>query len=260
VLKRLRIAILLYVLLFVAVAQYLEQSRSTDWDTTLWVTVYPVNGDGRDSTQARIEALDRSEFEAVESYFAAEAARFGVDVDPPFRFQVARESRVTLPQLDDTPSLLKALTFSLRLRWAATRAGWRSDLPSSDITLFAIYHEGEASVALDRSLGLQKGLIAVANIFADRSASGSNQVVIAHELLHTLGATDKYEPGSNLPRFPEGYADPSASPLLPQKRAELMAGRIPITRDRAEIPSSLRHVAIGPATALEIGWPVEALP
>jgi hypothetical protein len=79
-------------------------------------------------------------------------------------------------------------------------------------------------------------------------------MVLAHELLHTLGATDKYEPGSNAPRFPDGYAAPTAKPLLPQSKAELMAGRIPLDERRAAIPESLRQVLIGNATAAEIGW------
>jgi hypothetical protein len=34
-----------------------------------------------------------------------------------------------------------------------------------------------------------------------------------------------------------------------------MAGRIPLDAQHAEIPSTLRQVVIGPATAREIGWP-----
>jgi hypothetical protein len=79
-------------------------------------------------------------------------------------------------------------------------------------------------------------------------------MVLAHELLHTLGATDKYAPSSNLPRFPEGFADPKAKPLLPQSKAELMAGRIPLDERRAKIPDGLRDVVIGQLTAREIGW------
>jgi hypothetical protein len=91
-------------------------------------------------------------------------------------------------------------------------------------------------------------------LFASRDARGSNQVVLAHEILHTLGATDKYSPASNLPQFPDGFADPSQKPRLPQKKAELMAGRIPLDERHAETPESLRSVVVGGLTAREIGW------
>jgi hypothetical protein len=42
--------------------------------------------------------------------------------------------------------------------------------------------------------------------------------------------------------------------LYPQSFAELMAGRIPVSADEAEIPESLRQVVVGPQTAAEIGW------
>ena len=94
----------------------------------------------------------------------------------------------------------------------------------------------------------------VVNAFAERGMKGSNNVVIAHELLHTLGATDKYSPDGNLPRFPEGFADPDALPLYPQQRAEIMAGRIPISETRAEIAAGMKQVVIGAKTAREISW------
>lgn len=251
--KRLRIAVLLYVLLFVAAAQYLAGVRSTDWDDTLWVTVHPIAASPSAAVAARIDALDRGDFDAIERFFAAEAARYGVTLEQPFRFEVSRAAPVDLPPMPTSDSPFAALAFSLRLRWAAWRAESRSDQPSADITLFAVFHEG-SDTALDRSVGLRKGLVAVANVFSDRAASGQNQIVMAHELLHTLGASDKYDPATNLPLFPDGYADPAASPRWPQRRAELMGGRAAAAPDRAEMPRSLDGVVIGPATAREIGW------
>jgi hypothetical protein len=140
------------------------------------------------------------------------------------------------------------------MRWVAAKLDWGSSRPSPDIVVFAVFHEAADAAVLDRSTALRKGLISVANLFADRAARGSNQVVLAHELLHTLGATDKYAGPRNLPRFPDGFADANASPRLPQMKAELMAGRIPIDEGRAEIPAGLRQVVIGQTTAREIGW------
>jgi hypothetical protein len=81
---------------------------------------------------------------------------------------------------------------------------------------------------------------------------------MAHEMLHTLGATDKYDPANDAPRFPDGYGDPRQVPLYPQLFAELMAGRRMLSPIRWEQPDSLDEVVIGPATALEIRWPRHA--
>lgn len=81
-----------------------------------------------------------------------------------------------------------------------------------------------------------------------------NNVVIAHEFLHTLGATDKYDPATNQPLFPDGYANPTLDPLLPQQFAEIMAGRTPLSRNEAETPASLDDAVIGTKTAQEINW------
>ena len=105
-----------------------------------------------------------------------------------------------------------------------------------------------------RTRQLRKGLVGVVNAFATRHMAGSNAVIIAHEMLHTLGATDKYDLATNQPLFPHGYADPDRDPLYPQRRAEIMGGRVPLSAARAEIPSSLKQVVVGPATALELRW------
>ena len=105
------------------------------------------------------------------------------------------------------------------------------------------------------SLGLQKGLIGIVNAFASRAMQAENNVIIAHEMLHTVGATDKYDLATNQPLYPIGYADPEQRPLFPQQQAEIMAGRIPISETEARQPEGLRQVILGEATALEINWP-----
>jgi hypothetical protein len=101
---------------------------------------------------------------------------------------------------------------------------------------------------------MQKGLIGVVHAFALRPMAGSNSIVITHELLHTLGATDKYDPGTGAPLFPIGFADPDRKPLYPQDEAEIMAGRRAVSAQDVEMPEALRDVVVGPATALEIRW------
>jgi hypothetical protein len=253
--KHLRVIALFYVLLFVAVAQFLAARRSTDWDNTLWVDVYPVNGDGLMATQRYLDELDRKkEFAPIEEFFAAESHRYGLELAQPFRLNVAKQYDGDLPILQADPSPLATLWWSLEMRWIAAKLSWSSSAPSPDIVVFAVFHEAADSAVLDRSTALRKGLIAVANLFAEPLARGSNQMVVAHELLHTLGATDKYSLANNFPSFPDGFADPEAKPLLPQAKAEIMAGRIPLAEQKAEIPDSLRRVVVGRATALEIGW------
>jgi hypothetical protein len=253
VLKRLRIAVLLYVLLFVAASEYFTARNATDWDTPLWVNVYAVAGDDDPGTRRFIESLTPTEFADAEEFFAREAKRYGVALERPFKLRMVGEYSGDLPELDAGAGPLTVLAWSLRMRWLATRLRWQAD-PSGDIVVLAIFHEPTEGASLDRSTALDKGLIAVANLFADHEARETNQIVLAHELLHTLRATDKYSPGSNAPSYPNGYAAPDARPLLPQTKAELMAGRIPLDQTHAEMPRDLDEVVIGAVTAGEIGW------
>jgi hypothetical protein len=73
-------------------------------------------------------------------------------------------------------------------------------------------------------------------------------------LLHTLGATDKYDLRTNQPTQPDGFAEPDRQPLYPQEFAELMGGRISVSSTEATTPESLEQVMVGAKTASEIGW------
>ena len=121
--------------------------------------------------------------------------------------------------------------------------------------MFVVYRDPALTPTVPHSAGLAKGMIGVVYAFATPIMGGANDVIIAHEMLHTLGATDKYDPANDAPLFPEGYGDPRQQPLFPQQQAELMAGRRVLAPNRWEQPEDLGEVVIGAATASEIRWP-----
>jgi hypothetical protein len=122
------------------------------------------------------------------------------------------------------------------------------------VRLFVLFFDPATHDVLPHSVGIERGMIGLVNAYATQAMAGSNAVIVAHELLHTVGATDKYDPATNLPLYPAGYAQPERSPRFPQDFAEIMGGRIPISESQAEIPEAIAACMIGDATAAEIGW------
>lgn len=140
------------------------------------------------------------------------------------------------------------------MRWWAIRHDTFTEGPTPDIKIFLVYHTARYANPLENSLGIRKGLFGVVHAYADRRLEAKNQVMIAHEILHTVGATDKYDPGTQQPIFPDGYAYPDARPRYPQDTAEIMGGRIPLSATRSKMPPMLGDTVIGPQTAREIKW------
>lgn len=252
--KTLRIAVLLLILLFVALSTYFDRVYSTDWDTPLRVAVFPINGDGSDVAERYVQSLQADDMLPLENFFSEEAARHSVKLDRPVRFTLAAPARQLPPILEPRSGRLSIALWSLRMRYWAWRVPVNPPGSYPSVRLFVLYHDPARSPSLPHSVGVQKGLFGVINAFAARHMAGANDTVTAHEFLHTLGATDKYAPGTNQPRLPDGYAEPQRIPLYPQALAELMAGRIPASPTESKIPESLHQVMIGPRTAAEIGW------
>jgi hypothetical protein len=254
VLRVLRVAVLLYVLAFVGVGTLIDSAESTNWDYALRVVVYPVAGDSSAAVAAHITELSDARFESVGAFFTREARHFELSLERPVRLTLAPERGIRIPALRPGASRFDVLIWSLQMRWKTWRVAWDSNLPKPDITLFAVFHEVRENRMLDNSTALRKGLIAIAHVFADTHQAGSNDVVMAHELLHTLGATDKYALRTLQPNYPSGYMEPDRQPLHPQRFTEIMAGRRAVSSDQAEMPESLRNVRVGAMTAREIGW------
>jgi hypothetical protein len=250
--KAFRITVLLLILFFVAVNTWLSQSRSTDWKNSLWVKIYPINADGSDESARYIESLDAGIFTGIETFIAREASRYGKTVGRPLRMELGRPIGEQPPAIEAGSGVLGVMLWSLKMRWWASNIAGEQDSIEPDVRIFVRYHRPDNTFMLENSVGLQKGMVGIVNARAGRRQQGSNNVIIAHEFLHTLGATDKYDPSNGLPTAPDGLAEPDRSPLYPQRHAEIMGGRIALAADDAIIPKNLKYVVIGPQTASEI--------
>jgi hypothetical protein len=245
---------LLMLLFVVGLGTYLSADDSTDWREPLLVKLYPINGDGSFVTRDYINDLDPSLFSSIETFMLEEAARYGIRTSQPVRVELGYELDELPPSPGRAPNILEIMWWSLNFRWWANEVTEYDGAPEPDIRLFLVYYDPEYHPTLAHSVGLQQGMIGIVNVFAMEAQAETNNFVILHEMMHTLGATDKYDFAGNMPLFPEGYADPERTPLYPQRDAEIMGGRIPLSRTEATIPENLQQVLVGPATAEEIRW------
>jgi hypothetical protein len=252
--KTIRIAFLLLILAGVALHTWLDRRATQGWKETLWVGIFPLNGDATPGAQRYVEELKAADFTGIEEFVAREAHRYDVSLERPVHVELYPPGTQLPPTLERDAGVLGIAWWSLKLRWFAARA---TDVPGRApprIRLFVLFHDPSTLDRVPDSHGLQKGLVGVVHVFAQPDMAGSNNIVITHELMHTLGASDKYDLGSGAPLYPGGFADPDRQPLFPQTRAEIMAGRRALSGREFEMPTSLRDVIVGPATALEIRW------
>jgi hypothetical protein len=251
--KALRIFMLLLILAGVALGSWRTRIQSVEWKYRLPVNIYFINGDDSPVAADFLRSLTVEDFEPIETFMRDEAARYGQTTNAPIEIRLGGkiESRPPVPPRNE--SGLEVIVWSLKMRWWAY---WNTDTvgPGPQVKIFVLYFDPAQNKRLGHSTGLQKGLIGRVNTFAASSMTKQNNVIIAHEFLHTLGATDKYDPNTNLPLFPDGYANPSLKPLLPQRFAEIMAGRTPLSTTEAETPATLEDALIGNKTAQEINW------
>ena len=252
-LRRLRIAILVFVLVTVALFTWQQQARVASWKQTLPVEIYPINGDGSPDVDVYLSRLTPELFAPIGSFLSREAKAFGLSLDPVIRLALHAPLGTRPPEPPRASDRLGVMWWSLKLRYWVFRNVSNFSLRASTARIFVIYHKAERNKKLQHSLGLQKGLIGVVHAFAHPEQRGPNNVIIAHELLHTFGATDKYGP-DNLPLYPDGYGEPDREPRFPQEWAEIMGGRMVISANEAKIPESLASCLIGPKTAAEINW------
>jgi hypothetical protein len=249
--KQYRILFLLSILLYVIADQAIAKHYSTAWNDTLKVVIYPINGDSSEQSQQTIHALKEQNFISIKRFIEQQSKHYGLSIDQPVRIKIAPQMNKppALPALDS--GMLSAMIWSLKIRWWA----WYENTYTGDkdIRLFVEYYAKESAES-QISVGLEKGMMALIKNYADEQLMERNNVIITHEMLHTLGATDKYDPVTLMPSFPQGYAYPELGKNSTQNKCEIMGGRIPYADNLAIVPKSLGYCLIGKTTANEIGW------
>ncbi len=253
--KFLRVTALLLVLLVVALTTWHDGFRNTRWTVPLYVAIYPIAADASPITRAYVNSVHAETFQPIDRFFEREGARYGVRAQSPVKTRLREPLNEMPPQRAREAGMLGTISWSLKLRWWAWRVSGHVHEPE-DIRMFVLYRDPALTPTVPHSAGLAKGMIGVVYAFATPVMAGANDVIIAHEMLHTLGATDKYDPANDAPLYPQGYGDPRQQPLFPQQQAEIMAGRRMLSPNRWEQPRGLDEVVLGPATAGEIRWPL----
>jgi hypothetical protein len=252
--RNIRIAFLLLVLAVAAWSNWYDQLSTTDWDETLYVGVFPIDEAENAVARDYIADLSDDRIADIEKFLNEEAQGYGIGVARAVSVELYPPVTEQPPERAANSNVFQNMWWSLKLRMYARRAARASGKAPPQIRIFVIYHDPTFSQSIPHSVGMQKGLVGVVHAFASDRMTRTNNVVIAHEILHTLGASDKYDPETLAPHYPAGYAEPDRSPRMPQPFAEVMAGRRAIDDRTFEIPESLDRVVVGDATALEIRW------
>lgn len=252
--KLLRVVALLSVLFVIIASTWMAEKRMAAWERPILVTVYPIAADDRPSTWDFTESVVEADFDPIIEFFAQQAQPYGFSVTPAFRFQLAAASAERPPEPPSQFNTAAIGWWSLKMRWWAWMKDLRDGLIQGDAQMFVLYHGLGGTREMGISVGMRKGRYGIVKAFAKPSAQPTNLVVFTHELLHVLGATDKYVLSTGEPVYPDGFADPTQRPLFPQRRAEIMGGRVPLSSTSSAMPESLAECKIGRRTAEEIGF------
>ncbi len=250
---KIRVTILLLALTGFSLTAAHQMVFTRNWNQTLEVTVFPINADGHLVTADYINGLSDNTFRIINEWGVREAARHNLTLTQPLNVRLGETIRNHPPVFPHNKTPVDVLLWGLRFRWWAYRNTPDDGGDLTRVRLFVMYYEGVDGQALSHSLGMQKGLMGLVHAFADSKQTQQNNVIIAHEILHTVGASDKYGPTGN-PQFPVGFSNPYRSPRYPQRSAEIMAGRIPTSAWSSYMAESLRSVTINEFTAEEINW------
>ena len=252
--KIIRIAVLLCVLGSVASTLLIQRNVVRDWSGTLDIQIIPVIADKKSNTQAYVESLKERDFDSINRYLITQAKRFNVDLNYSLSINVTAPTFNVPPAVPShDASRISIMLWSLKLKWWA----WRNqakDHKLSQIRLYVLYQSPEDSTPLPHSTGLRNGLIGLINARANHSQRTLHPIIITHELLHILGASDQYNLSTGEPLYPNGYAEPNKEPLLPQRFTSIMARAKQINSSKFEVATHLRQTVINEVTASEIGW------
>jgi hypothetical protein len=250
-----RVSLLLAVLAIVLLYAWRDVARRkerTEWNRTVDVAVVVVR-DGAVDPSA-LSAL-RSQTSALEDALAAQSSRYRASPRRPFSFvafgPVDLRTPIPVPPGD---GFVSAAKYAYNLHSFSADIDERAGVPSRgfDARIYLVVRTPSARGFVEGQ-SEHGGRVGIAQAELDESTVDLALFVAAHELFHTLGATDRYGADGRTV-FPEGLAEPERAPLLPQRYVELMARNRPIDAEHEVPPQSLAELSVGAKTASEIGW------
>lgn len=260
---RIRVAFLLSILFLVLLFAWNDHRRRTgrnDWQEPLRVGIVLLQLGS--VAPGAVEALSER-VGVLEERLSSEYLRYqsnGIEVGERTQmFQVIRYGPLNV--LSAPPSALgDALWDRARHAYALWRYTRRVDsdleIPTRglDSRIYVLARSPvSANISFVEGFSQSGGHFGVANVELSEATVDLALSVVAHELFHTLGATDKYdERGRTL--IPDGLPEPNRVPRFPQPGVEVMA-RNRVLDATTEVPlQSLAELWVGPITAREVGW------
>jgi hypothetical protein len=192
---------------------------------------------------AELEAWGQEEFERHRGpmHFPPVEYRLGEPVVAP---------HPTLPP-SDVP-LAERAAAALEFERAARELDEKAGITGADkVVINVLLGEGQTTAV--EGVAEREGRRGVVVAGLNETELGLELVATLHEVLHCVGATDKYD-AEGRAVVPGGLVDPDASPLYPQPFGEVMVGEVPETEGSGRPIRSLAEARVGPLTAREIGW------
>jgi len=167
---------------------------------------------------------------------------FAVDLEPPRLYQDG-DSWFT--------AMFRAWRYPRYFRNLAADNGVPID--TYTVKVYVMYGGTEFDMA-SHSRGSRKGRVAMVFVSIDETNPAYALTTMAHEIGHALGAMDTYDPVNSRAIHPQGFVEPFANPLYPQRFAEVMGVDIPLSPTLEKEVTALSDVRVGHQTAAALGW------
>jgi hypothetical protein len=246
-------------LLFLAVAAWAwndirERRERNSWVRPLHVGFVllragPVSDQTSEMLRARMADL--------QTHLEQEFQRWRQTTQVPFIFSVYGPLDISVPPPESYGEKLTDLAYFAYQQWRYLRdVDARAQVPRSELDsriYLVIRPPNTGELQFVEGQSEQGGRVGVVNVQLDESMVDFALIVAAHELMHTLGASDKYDELGHV-MVPDGLAEPDKVPPFPQQYFEVMARNLPLSPEVEEPPEAIEQLRIGLKTAREIGW------